>query len=581
MSEYSDRNRLNLKENNLSLSLNTSFSSNKSFYDSLEDHTKRDILFLIKSGYNKKAVIKLYLIVKPAHVSEAIEYLSKKDGLYQHIFYSNSNYTNKCEICGNKRELHIEEPEKTIISLNKSNQDDVSFIDVQKDEKIEEKLFKEKYECRICEDVLTKNQINICQKCKSFFCSECLYEHAKELVKNGKVIGCPYCFNEYNEDRVMKILNYNKADKIEIANLKSLYKKNKLKFFVLSNPDLVFCPIANCDGYAKKNKSSLKNKCNNGHEFCIRCGEFWHQSGNCPEDEVVDELFRNYCEKLRLKDCPSCGITTFKKDGCNHITCTYCRQNWCWICEEVFLTVEEHYQNPNSNCYQRMLEGIIQIDMCQKCETPRNENSLINFRNCQHLICKKCIESFLLQGGEFKIRKDDEVKLRCPMEDCNNNQTFSYYQFFSIIRRINNKTITTKYKKDVFQYEIKRFKIKNFFSFQRADEFRESADDILKKCNYKKVGKHCHRCSVVANLWLSLFICFFMIIVYTTPMLFQSLIRDLFHKLASIMSRGKNKYLKIPIIMIGEILAIIYFIFSFGIYYIYMVVYIAHSCCFS
>ena len=78
MSEYSDRNRLNLKENNLSLSLNTSFSSNKSFYDSLEDHTKRDILFLIKSGYNKKAVIKLYLIVKPAHVSEAIECLSKK-----------------------------------------------------------------------------------------------------------------------------------------------------------------------------------------------------------------------------------------------------------------------------------------------------------------------------------------------------------------------------------------------------------------------------------------------------------------------------------------------------------------------
>ena len=188
MSEYSDRNRLNLKENNLSLSLNTSFSSNKSFYDSLEDHTKRDILFLIKSGYNKKAVIKLYLIVKPAHVSEAIECLSKKDGLYQHIFYSNSNYTNKCEICGNKRELHIEEPEKTIISLNKSNQDDVSFIDVQKDEKIEEKFSKEKYECRICEDVLTKSQINSCQKCKSFFCSECLYEQAKELVKNGKVI---------------------------------------------------------------------------------------------------------------------------------------------------------------------------------------------------------------------------------------------------------------------------------------------------------------------------------------------------------------------------------------------------------
>ena len=43
MSEYSDRVTLNLKEN--SLSLNLSFQSNKSFYDSLDEHTKRDITF--------------------------------------------------------------------------------------------------------------------------------------------------------------------------------------------------------------------------------------------------------------------------------------------------------------------------------------------------------------------------------------------------------------------------------------------------------------------------------------------------------------------------------------------------------
>ena len=581
MTEYSDRNKLNLKENN-NLSINTSFSSNKSFYDNLEEHTKRDILFLIKSGYNKKAVIKIYLIMKPAHVSEAIEYLSKKDGLYQHIFYSSSKYSNKCEICGNKRELHIEEPEKTIISFNKSNQDEVSFIPVEKDDKLNEKIPKENnQECRICEDLLPEKKVNKCEKCKSYFCSECLYEHAKELVKNGKVIGCPYCFNEFNEDRVMKILNYNKENLTEINNLKALYKKNKLKFFILSNPDLVFCPISNCDGYAKKNNSSLKNKCNNGHEFCIRCGEFWHQSGNCPEDEVVDELFRNYCEKLRLKECPSCGITTFKKDGCNHITCAYCRQNWCWICEEVFITVEEHYNNPRSNCFQRMLEGIIQIDMCQKCENPNNENNLIVFRNCQHLICKKCIESFLLEEGEFKIRKDDEVKLKCPMEGCNNNQTFSFYQFLNIIRKINNKRITKKYKKDVFLYEMKKFKFVNFFSFQKVDDFRESTDDVIKRCNFKRVDKHCRKCAIVANLWASLFICFFMIIAYFLPMLFQSLIRNLFHKFASIMGRGKNRYLKIPIIATGEIVSLVYFIFSFPVYYIYMLVYIGYSCCFS
>ena len=579
MSVCSDRAELNLKENKISL--NSSFTSNKSFYDSLDDNTKRDILFLIKSGYNKKSVIKLYLIIKPTNVSQAMELLIKKGGLYQHIFYSSSENKNICEICGFKKDEHIAEEEKTVISFNKSNNQDVSFISIKKKEKLEEKLTGKKIECRICEDIILDNNINKCERCKLYFCSECLYEHAKELVKNGKIIGCPYCLDEYNDDRVTSILNFSRADKAEAKNLKTLYKKNKVKFYVLSNPNLVFCPIVNCDGYAKKSSSSLKNTCNNGHEFCIRCGEFWHQSGNCPEDEVVDELFQNYCKKLRLKECPSCGITTFKKDGCNHITCTYCRQNWCWLCEEVFFTVEEHYQNPRSNCYQRMLEGIIQIDMCHKCETPHNENSLIKFRNCQHLICKRCIESFLLGNGEFKIRNDDEAKLRCPMNDCNNNQTFSYYQFFNIIKKINNKRITQKYRKNVFNYEIKKFSLPYFFSFQRADEFRESTDDIIKKCNYKKIGKHCHRCSVLANLYLSIFICFFMLFTYTTPMLFQSYIRNLFHRFASIMSRGKNKHLKYPIIFTGEIIVLIFFIFSFSIYYIYMIVYIAYSCCFS
>ena len=580
MSENSDRIKLNLNLKKNNLELNSSFTSNKSFYESLDEHTKRDILFLIKSGYNKNSVIKLYLIMKPENVSEAMECLSKKDGLYQHYFYSSSEHPNKCEICGYKRDVHIEEQEKTFISKNKSNQE-VSFISVKRKEILEEKFSVQKCECRICEDLLTDNNKNKCEQCKSYFCTECLFEHAKELVKNGKIIGCPYCQEEYTEDRVMKIFDSSTKNNEEITNLKSLYKKNKIKFFVLSNPDLIFCPIANCDGYATKNESSLKNKCNNNHEFCIRCGEFWHQSGNCPEDEVVDKLFRNYCKKLRLKECPSCGIITFKKDGCNHITCSYCRQNWCWLCEEVFETTEGHYQNPYSNCYQRMLEGIIQIDMCQKCENPSNEHNLVNFRNCQHLICKKCIESYLLGNGEFSILKEDEVKLKCPMEDCRNNQKFSFYQFFNIIRKINNRKIIMKYRKNIFDYEIHNFKVESFFSFRSADEFRDSSDKLLQKCNHKKINRQCHRCSVVANLYLSLFICILVLITFTTPMLFQSFIRNLYHRFASIMSRGKNKYLKYPIIFTGEIFSFIFFIISFPIYYIYMIIYIVYSCCFS
>ena len=59
--------RIEIKRNNKSISDqsldNVSFSSNNSFYQKLDLQTKRDIISLIKSGYNKKTVIKLYLLL--------------------------------------------------------------------------------------------------------------------------------------------------------------------------------------------------------------------------------------------------------------------------------------------------------------------------------------------------------------------------------------------------------------------------------------------------------------------------------------------------------------------------------------
>ncbi len=51
------REELNEKSSN-----NISFSSNKSFYEKLDIEAKRDIIFLIKSGYDKKTII-IFLII--------------------------------------------------------------------------------------------------------------------------------------------------------------------------------------------------------------------------------------------------------------------------------------------------------------------------------------------------------------------------------------------------------------------------------------------------------------------------------------------------------------------------------------
>ena len=171
--------RRNKREESLN---NVSFSSNNSFYEKVDMETKRDIMFLIKSGYDKKTIIKLYIFTKPSNINEAIHYLTKENGIYQHLFYDSSNKKDCCEICREKKIMHINEINSsisisfTIISINQSH-----IFRVKNKEKRE-------YKCKICDDDISNEEEarNKCEQCNNYFCSECLYLHIKELINNKK-----------------------------------------------------------------------------------------------------------------------------------------------------------------------------------------------------------------------------------------------------------------------------------------------------------------------------------------------------------------------------------------------------------
>ena len=41
------------------------------------------------------------------------------------------------------------------------------------------------------------------------------------------------------------------------------------------------------------------------------------------------------------KKCPACGLSTEKSGGCNHMQCTKCKKNWCWVCQ---ISLDENYE---------------------------------------------------------------------------------------------------------------------------------------------------------------------------------------------------------------------------------------------
>ena len=170
---------------------NVSFSSNNSFYETLDVETKRDIIFFFFLGYNKRTIIKLYIFAKPSNLNEAVHFLTKENGIYQHIFYDSPNEEDSCEICGDKKINHINENQSTFINNNISfvNSINISEKNAKVNESAENNSKEEiKYICKICEEEISEEEEinNKCERCDNYFCSECLYYHIKELIRDGK-----------------------------------------------------------------------------------------------------------------------------------------------------------------------------------------------------------------------------------------------------------------------------------------------------------------------------------------------------------------------------------------------------------
>ena len=119
----------------------------------------------------------------------------------------------------------------------------------------------------------------------------------------------------------------------------------------------------------QKKTNKNYNTCNKGHKFCPTCGELYHKDDICKDGEKVDQLFEQICKKYELKKCPYCQIVTLKNEGCNHMTCLYCKKNQCWLCNGLFETTEEHYGNITSQCYNKMMNNL------------RNQNNQNNNQN--------------------------------------------------------------------------------------------------------------------------------------------------------------------------------------------------------
>ena len=549
---------------------NVSFSSNNSFYENLDIETKRNIIFLIKSGYDKKTIIKLYIFFKPSNISEAVHYLTKENGIYQHIFYNSSNKEDICEVCGEKKIMHINTISRTASISNNS----INIISLRQEEEKNEKFdiitINNKNTCKICEEEITKEEIkNKCEKCNNYFCSECLYLNIKELIINGKCsLFCPECKFVYTKDKIEQILLFNIKDKEEINKLKSILEKNNTKQMILSNPELMFCPIVNCEGYAKKNNNKEYNICTKGHKFCIKCGELWHKEGKCKEGENVDELFQIYRKKYHLKNCPYCNIVTYKTGGCNHMNCKFCNKHWCWLCQKLFTSTEEHYGNINSKCYNKVQTNL-DILICDKCENEIfDNNSFKTFFKCGHCFCYDCFKKHFIENINMITFPQ---RLNCIKLGCNGYQLFSYNYIIDFIEKSNDDELIKKYKNSII---FREYALHPLFDYIKYYSIYEKIIGKIKRSYPGFSEKLDCFLGVVGIILVYLFYPIFVILV---PIFFHYTIKYLYYFkfLPEIKKQYNNRVIIFCIIAGQEILSLVFLFSLIALHYILHIFYIS------
>ena len=186
--------------------------------------------------------------------------------------------------------------------------------------------------CLICEEKLTnKEKEKNYLECSHYFCNECYYSYFKVKINNNEVerIKCP-------EKDCKNIIHNNFIEEHLINDISLLekYKKLRQRKQLMLDPNIQLCPFPDCESYAKKENNKYVSCIHNGHKFCFNCLKDWHNNEECKID--TDKSFEKWKDSYKVKRCPNCKYFIEKSEGCNHMTCSNCKYEFCWFCMQKY-----------------------------------------------------------------------------------------------------------------------------------------------------------------------------------------------------------------------------------------------------
>ena len=177
-------------------------------------------------------------------------------------------------------------------------------------------------------------------QCGHRFCAECYQHYVSNKVisdGDGRSVRCMKegCNITLRPSTIDQLLNEKGRKR---------YHELLDRAYVDDVSSLRWCPAPDCEQAVECHVSQKQLdtvipavQCGCDHWFCFGCGEAAHQPVICSIVKLwlikaADDSETANWIGANTKECPKCRSTIEKNGGCNHMTCSKCRYEFCWIC---------------------------------------------------------------------------------------------------------------------------------------------------------------------------------------------------------------------------------------------------------
>jgi len=200
-------------------------------------------------------------------------------------------------------------------------------------------------ECIVCADFYEADEM-WSLPCGHCFCTNCWKDHASLSLERGHIrISCqqgencmcllpPHSVEMLcGKDTYQSLLGFVSDHQIQRSNVLTHCPNPRCSrpLYVL---DMGPCSVLKC------------LHCN--FEFCKDCDVESHAPASCDDMNkwqlyTGDDLMQQRLLGPNVKKCPRCHTTIEKNEGCNHMTCQFCKHEFCWMCLEDWKTHPKNY----------------------------------------------------------------------------------------------------------------------------------------------------------------------------------------------------------------------------------------------